>query len=294
METKILIADPSSVDRLIIQNILKGYEVYHAADGDEVLKRLQEDHEIRFLLLDVQISKINAFELLNRISIECSSRRIRTIIMSNSDDIASEIEAYRRGAVDYIRKPANFELIRHRISLHERMQHMQEALENNNQLLESRVVEKAEALQETNRKLHDHLNLFQAIFQQAPVGILVGNIRDYHGSDKSDSPIVNSKFEEITGRSQAELRKVGWKSITHPDDIAKDLELQTKLMHGELTSYKLEKRYVRPDQSIRWVRLIAFPFEAKDKNFNHLIIVEDITKQKQLELLQSSTLGYSH
>lgn|GEM_PF-5612353 len=283
MATKILIADPSNVDRLIIRNMLKEYDVYQAQDGEEALRKLQEDKDIRFVLLDLQISKITAYDLLKRISTECSSQKIRTILMSNVADIEREIEGLRYGAVDFIRKPANFETIRYRISLHERMLQMQEHLENNNQQLESKVLEKNVELTKTNRRLSESLKLIQTIFRQVPVGILIGNIRDYHGSAKSNAPVVNPKFEEITGRTQDELRQVGWKGITHPEDIAKDLEMQAKVIRGEIDSYRLKKRYLRPDGSIRWVELIAFPFEAEDTNFNHLIIVEDITKEMNAE-----------
>ena len=279
MATKILIADPSSVDRLIIENMLKEYEVYHAKDGEEALRILQVNNNIRFVLLDLQIPRISAYDVLKRISKECSSQKIRTILMSNVDDIENEIEGLRLGAVDFIRKPANFETIRYRISLHERMLNMQESLEDNKKHLEDEVYEKTKQLTLTNRRLSESLKLIQAIFRQVPVGILIGNIHDYHGSIKSNSPVINPKFEDITGRIQAELRLIGWKNITHPEDIAKDLEMQAKVLRGEIDSYRLKKRYLRPDGSIRWVDLIAFSFEAEDSNFNHLIIVEDITKE---------------
>lgn len=283
MATKILIADSSGVDRLIIENMLKEYEVYHAKDGEEALRILQENKEIRFVLLDLQIPKISAYDVLKGISKECSSQKIRTILMSNVDDIENEIEGLRLGAVDFIRKPANFETIRYRISLHERMLHMQESLEDNKKHLEDEVYEKNRELTRANRRLSESLKLIQTIFRQVPVGILIGNIHDYHGSIKSNSPVINPKFEEITGRSQAELRHIGWKNITHPDDITKDLEMQAKVLRGEIDSYRLKKRYLRPDGSIRWVDLIACPFEAEDTNLNHLIIVEDITKEMMIE-----------
>lgn len=280
MMTTILIADQSSVDRMIIGSMLKGYELKYARNDKELFLELELNPDIGFLLLDVSLPSINSIEILKKIKTNPQWIRLRTIVMSGTDDTQLEIDALRLGAVDFVRKPMSFETLRFRIHLHENLRYMQDTLESNNRTLEKLVVEKTKELMATNRRMADTLNLVQIIFQQAPVGILLGNIRDYFGSNKENAPFVNPKYEEITGRSKEELKKIGWKNITHPDDIAKDIEMQQRLIRGDMGNYRLEKRYIRPDGSIRWVHLIAFPFDAQDSDFNHLIIAEDIQHLK--------------
>ena len=59
---------------------------------------------------------------------------------------------------------------------------------------------------------------YKVLFDQAPLGIalvdsLTGQILK-----------VNSKFANIVGRTQEEMLKIDWMSITHPDDIQEDLD----------------------------------------------------------------------
>jgi len=48
--------------------------------------------------------------------------------------------------------------------------------------------------------------------------------------------IINSAYEQITGRSRDELVSLGWAKITHPDDLDKDLDNFRKLHQVKLRS----------------------------------------------------------
>jgi signal transduction histidine kinase len=57
-----------------------------------------------------------------------------------------------------------------------------------------------------------------------------------------------------------------------------------KLLSGETSSFKMEKRYIRKDGKIIWVSLTCVPLWLEDTDpRSHIAIVEDITKQKQAE-----------
>ena len=56
MSKKILIVDDSASDRLIILNMLSEYEIYAACDGAEALKVLDENEDINFMILDLNIN----------------------------------------------------------------------------------------------------------------------------------------------------------------------------------------------------------------------------------------------
>ena len=66
---------------------------------------------------------------------------------------------------------------------------------------------------------------------------------------------VNERFREITGFSEAELLATTFQEITHPDDLAAELELVRRLVAGETERCSMEKRYVRKDGTVRWVQL---------------------------------------
>ena len=124
----------------------------------------------------------------------------------------------------------------------------------------------AEQLQATAGRL-------QAILDHAPVGILINN---------RDGRLVecNAAHERITGRSAEELKGAAFADYTHPEDLARNLELFQQLNDGKLPSLEIEKRYLRKDGRVIWVRAIA-SLLSKDLNIG---IVEDVTARKQAEL----------
>jgi PAS domain S-box-containing protein len=64
---------------------------------------------------------------------------------------------------------------------------------------------------------------------------------------------VNDRYCEMVGRTRDELLRLSMQEITHPDDLPHNLELFDRAVHGG-ASFEIEKRYVRPDGSVIWVR----------------------------------------
>ncbi len=95
---------------------------------------------------------------------------------------------------------------------------------------------------------------------------------------------INKHYESITGYSVEELYKMSFVQLTHPDDREKDWELFSKAARGE-QEYKNEKRYVRKDGTIIWVRIhLAFIRDENGKAIRTVAICENITERKESEL----------
>ena len=99
---------------------------------------------------------------------------------------------------------------------------------------------------------------FTATFDQAPIGVAHTD-RDHRWLR------FNRKLCEITGYTADELRELDWPSITHPDDLPAQLELERRMLAGEIPSFSIEKRYVRRDGSIVWVRLSTATVQQADQ-----------------------------
>ena len=56
-------------------------------------------------------------------------RKLRTIILTNYDELDNEIKALKLGAVDYIRKPIHMESLKVRIDVHVALLRAEQALE---------------------------------------------------------------------------------------------------------------------------------------------------------------------
>ena len=129
-------------------------------------------------------------------------------------------------------------------------------------------------------ELEQSENRFRTIFEKAPLGI---------GLTKSTTGEVtnmNNQFSKIIGRSEEEISHLNWGSITHPEDIKKELENMEKMNSGEIQGFKMTKRYFRPDQSIVWVNVAITPIENYDtEEAYHLCMIEDITEKREAEII---------
>jgi two-component system CheB/CheR fusion protein len=131
---------------------------------------------------------------------------------------------------------------------------------------------------------------FRVMFTHAPLGIalidsITGNIYN-----------VNQQFAEITGRSVEELKTINWMQITHPDDIAEDLQNMQLMNEGKIPGFKMQKRYYKPDGSIVWIQMSIAPIDAKQGSHpRHLCMIENISDRKiQEENLRDSNERFEY
>ena len=93
--------------------------------------------------------------------------------------------------------------------------------------------------------VEDLASYFDAAFDHAPIGMAI------LGAD-GRYVRVNDALCGMLGRMRDELIGERDNEITHPDDRQRDVDLAWRILRGELDSVQLEKRFVRPDDSIVW------------------------------------------
>lgn len=72
--------------------------------------------------------------------------------------------------------------------------------------------------------------------------------------------------------------------ISHPDDRGQDTALRTQLLAGKIDHFRSEKRYLRKDGGILWVRrTTSLARDAANGEPEYIIVVEDITDRKAAE-----------
>jgi PAS domain S-box-containing protein len=135
-------------------------------------------------------------------------------------------------------------------------------------------------------KLRESEERFRAVFEQATVGVALCDPQD--GRFLS----INRAYCDITGYSAEELLQKSWKDITHSDeDIETGLALARGARDQNTPFYSFEKRYLRKDGSMAWVKLLGSDIRNQQGEVKYTAeIIIDITDRKAAEdaLRQSS------
>lgn len=131
------------------------------------------------------------------------------------------------------------------------------------------------------RSAHDALattaDRFRSVFDGSPVGV---GLADAEGRYVA----VNAAFVAIMGRPAEEL--VGHTSLgyTHPDDIEAHEVATRRWAQAPEGRWRLEKRCVRPDGTVRWVAMdCALLRGTHGQQGWQVVHVQDITERKQAQ-----------
>jgi len=263
MSASMLIVGVSEPIRTVITNALSDVHVMTSVpDSAAALHLLEQGRSTDIIIADMAGTGEDGFRLLEALRSRPDFSDISVIILTDADNPEREIRGLRLGAKDYLRLPLRIESLQARIDMH----------------LE--LVEKHRIKQ----KAREQQMLFNAIFSQAPIGVSISHSKEPNGNPPGVPFMVNPMYERIMGRPKEELYKLGWAQITHPDDLAADVEHFRKLQAGELSTYSMEKRFLRPDGSYVWVHMVVSPLNlVNDHTYNHFCLIQDITERKEME-----------
>lgn len=103
MADKILIVDDDPELRSELKDLLEGYDVMEARDGEEALKILRRANRIGLVILDVMMPGINGIDVLS--DIKKTDPDLSTVILTGRSSKEVAIEALKEHADDYIEKP---------------------------------------------------------------------------------------------------------------------------------------------------------------------------------------------
>ena len=135
----------------------------------------------------------------------------------------------------------------------------------------------ASQLQMLNSALRKSEDRFQAIFNQAAVGIAQVSL-------SGRWLLINQKICDILGYSFKELRRLTVHQVSHRDEAGLHLPQIQRLLAGEIPSYNTEKRYIHKDGWTVWVNLNVTLVRDHDAAPQYFIaVVQDINERKRAE-----------
>jgi signal transduction histidine kinase len=120
MQPKILLVDDREDNLLSIETILEpdGYRFVKANSGRHALKILLNEYDFAMILMDVKMPNLNGFETASMIYEREKLKHIPIIfITANNYGEENIFKGYQSGAVDYIYKPINSDLLRAKVSV---------------------------------------------------------------------------------------------------------------------------------------------------------------------------------
>lgn len=107
---KILVVDDSKTELHHLSDILgkRGYTVRTAENGEEAMRRLEEEKP-DLILMDVVMPGQNGFQLTRAITRDPRFSSVPVIMCTSKNQETDKVWGMRQGARDYIVKPVNAE-----------------------------------------------------------------------------------------------------------------------------------------------------------------------------------------
>ncbi|MFR9704529.1 PAS domain S-box protein [Aeromonas sanarellii] len=132
-------------------------------------------------------------------------------------------------------------------------------------------------LMNTQSRLQQSENRFQATFEQAAVGIALVS-PDGHWLR------VNQRLCDMLGYRADELTEMTFQQLTHPDDLFIDETHVARVLAGEIPHYTLQKRYLHKGGETIWTTLTVALVRNLDEEPDYFIsIIEDNRQNKETE-----------
>ncbi len=154
--TDILVVDDKPENLLAVRAALGelDYRLVEAQSGYEALRRLLQQ-DFALILLDVQMPAMNGFETARLIRSRDRSRHVPIIFITAFEPAEAEVlEAYRLGAVDFLMKPIQPEILCAKASVFVELERRTEQVRRQAELIKAHVLQEHEnALSEQRSRL---------------------------------------------------------------------------------------------------------------------------------------------
>ena len=250
----ILIVDDRPENLNALDGVLAplGYPLLAARSGEEALRILLE-HDVALILLDVRMPDLDGLETARLIKGRARTRDVPIVFLTAARDEADDIRrGYGVGAVDYVLKPFDPDLLRSKVAVFAELEKNRRALKRSETLL-------------------------RAAFEAAPIGkaILDGDRRIVRS---------NPAFERLVGRASGELEGLEVLELCRPEDRDK---LSAAL--DEVGDVDLRLRTASGAEA--WVGLVASSIDPGDLG-QPLLLIQwvDLTARRRAEEARAELL----
>jgi putative two-component system response regulator len=137
IKKRIFLVDDDVTNLKLGKAALKGvYDVWTVPSADKLFELLA-DVIPDMVILDIDMPGVTGYDAIKRLKSEAPWREIPVIFLTGMNNTDAEVKGLSLGAVDYINKPWNAELLLKRIELHLNMEFQKRTLEEQRRMLQA-------------------------------------------------------------------------------------------------------------------------------------------------------------
>ncbi|MCL2058476.1 MAG: response regulator [Oscillospiraceae bacterium] len=157
----ILVVDDIETNRIILENILQDkYEILQAGSGiDAIAMMLSGEATPSIVLLDIMMPDMDGYQVLELMKSTPELANIPILFITAADSETNESKGLSLGAVDYISKPFNPEVVKIRVENHLKLRKYSESLEEMVKEKTAELVRTKEKILETMANIIEYRDL---------------------------------------------------------------------------------------------------------------------------------------
>jgi PAS domain S-box-containing protein len=268
----ILVVDDHADNLMVLRETLgrPEYRVTEARSGTEALKHVLKNGELAVILLDVLMPEMDGFETASLIRRREASRHIPIIFLTAAGhDVGSIYKAYSVGAVDYLTKPLDSNVVRAKVEV------FVDLFRKNRRILRQEVRLRETEQRRSAAALRQRDALYEATFREAGIGI---------GRCSQDGKWVrvNPKLCGIFGRTETEMLALGLKDFVPAYDRER-LSWAMEVLNSDVDVLREEVSWKRPDGIVGWLDLTLSVLPAGESQRQFVVIIEDVSHRRRAE-----------
>jgi len=265
----VLVVDDEPANLTAVCAILEplGQRLVTALSGEEALRRVLDD-EFAAILMDVRMPGLDGYETARLIKAREKSAHVPIIFMTALDaDPAHELTGYEHGAVDYLFKPLDPQILRGKVAVFVELHLRGETIRRQQELLHA--AERAGLEREGELRLRRLTDLMPlCLWVAAPDGAVVS---------------CNQVWTELSGLDAAASGSLGELAAAHPDDRERG-RAAWRRGQAEVAAYETELRLRGRDGAHRWYLVRAVPERDDAGALQHWIATAtDVDEKKRAE-----------
>jgi PAS domain S-box-containing protein len=269
----LLLVDDRPQNLLALRAILEplGHELVSAGSGAEALRILLHRDDFAVILLDVQMPGLDGFEVAEVIKQRERTSTISIIFLTAlSKEEQHVFRGYEVGAVDYVFKPFDPELLRAKVDV------FVDLWEKNQQIRRQAELLAAQELAELRRAGAER---YRQLADAMPQIV-------WTADSEGKATYYNHRWFEYTGMTDEQVDERAWSRVTHPDDLPRVLATREQtLLDGSV--FEVEYRFRAADGTYRWHLGRAVPIALGDGSIDFWIgTATDIDDRKRIEEAQ--------